>query len=80
MKRETSTEREKEFKRHKCKGKLKRKEKRKMGWAYLEVRKKTEELRSKIRVGESNDTDNGEMEKGKAKRDQRFLPWKVREN
>ena len=39
-----------------------------MGWAYLEVRKKTEEVRSKIRVGEINRTENGEMEKGKAKK------------
>ena len=35
---------------------------------YLEVREKTEEVRSKIRVGEINRTENGEMEKGKAKK------------
>ena len=36
-------------------------------------------MRSEIRVGEINCTENGEMEEGKAKRNQRFLPWKVRE-
>ena len=35
---------------------------------YLEVREKTEEVRSKIRVGEINRTENGEMGKGKAKK------------
>ena len=36
-------------------------------------------MRSEIRVGEIKCTENGEMEEGKAKRNQRFLPWKVRE-
>ncbi|XP_030941569.1 uncharacterized protein LOC115966478 [Quercus lobata] len=46
-------------------GKTRKERKRKWGWAYLEVREKTEEVRSKIRVGEINRTENGEMEKAK---------------
>ena len=61
-------------------GKSERKEMRKWGWTYLEVREKIEEVRSKIRVGEINCIENREMGKGKAKKIKGLCLAKVREN